>query len=77
MDFNNGGNIDADAGRAAIADPSRQLLGDEQTSWLEVDFTPDAVAASWQFVSAIDSEDYTLLQGRVRKISVSAEDLRL
>ncbi len=45
--------------------------------WLEVAFTPDAVEASWRFVSAIDSPDYTLLEDRARTLSVSAGDLLL
>ncbi len=45
-DFRNGGTIDVDAVRAAIAQPARQLLGEEQDAWLKEHLTNST--ATWQ-----------------------------
>lgn len=44
--FTSGGMIDLDAARAAINDPNRQLLGEEQNAWLKDRLTNST--ATWQ-----------------------------
>jgi len=45
--------------------------------WLTVHFTMDAVTASWNYVSNIDSTTYTLIEEEFKEITVSAEDMLL
>ncbi len=49
LDYTNGDMIDLDAARAAIDDPNRQLLGEDQNAWLKDRLTNST--ATWQAVA--------------------------
>ncbi len=67
----------ADAFEAALPELSAELAYTnlKDRGYLVVSFSPDAVEASWRFVSNIDSRDYSLLDDRARDMRVAADDL--